>query len=487
VYAAPLLRRPFGHKIIRELAPLLAKEGTLYWITRRSLISKLRANQTIADLEALGLHPVGCVETGAPPLTLAAALAQLKGESTPHPLEREPQENVELDGVVVIFRRKVPKKRFVGVIYDIETAESAARAFLSVPRKGGRNWYWLDPDNSRTFSDLKESSFLQNLIPRGYVAVQPLRALLHNDTVDKADRPIADTDQAAALLYIPEYEWDDPGHYGQNVSAGPDMPYKARIFYRVSIDPEKANPRFLARLLNGPYGSRLRRNVPRQRRGGSVHVSAASLLEYKLPIPNVATQEQILRIDSDLNLLEAAFREMRTTLDQDWTLVPDIVEKVDRLKAVLDIERQIADWWRELPYPLATIYRRYQVSIEPKDRFDTLLHFFEMASVYFAAVGTSHVKALRPNSDDVLAKWLHPSEGTEIERPDFGFWINLAAASLGDMRHILNDKNLRATAKNFPALSWWRYPVRLVDWATQRKCWMLQETIAIRGRRTAAT
>jgi hypothetical protein len=336
VYAAPLLRRPFGHKIIRELAPLLAKEGTLYWITRRSLISKLRANQTIADLEALGLHPVGCVETGAPPLTLAAALAQLKGESTPHPLEREPQENVELDGVVVIFRRKVPKKRFVGVIYDIETAESAARAFLSVPRKGGRNWYWLDPDNSRTFSDLKESSFLQNLIPRGYVAVQPLRALLHNDTVDKADRPIADTDQAAALLYIPEYEWDDPGHYGQNVSAGPDMPYKARIFYRVSIDPEKANPRFLARLLNGPYGSRLRRNVPRQRRGGSLHVSAASLLEYKLPIPNVATQEQILRIDSDLYLLEAAFREMRTTLDQDWTLVPDIVEKVDRLKAVLD-------------------------------------------------------------------------------------------------------------------------------------------------------
>jgi hypothetical protein len=110
----------------------------------------------------------------------------------------------------------------------------------------------------------------------------------------------------------------------------------------------------------------------------------------KLPIPNVATQEQILRIDRDLNLLQAALGEMSATLDQDWTLVPDIVEKIDRLKAVLDIERQIADWWSELPYPLATIYRRYQFSTEPKDRFETLVHFFEMASVYLAAVGTSY-------------------------------------------------------------------------------------------------
>ena len=167
----------------------------------------------------------------------------------------------------------------------------------------------------------------------------------------------------------------------------------------------------------------------------------------KLPIPNVATQEQILRIDRDLNLLQAALGEMSATLDQDWTLVPDIMEKIDRLKAVLDIERQIADWWSELPYPLATIYRRYQFSTEPKDRFETLVHFFEMASVYLAAVGTSYVKVLRPDWRDVLAQWLHPSVGAGIERADFGFWINLAAVSLKDTRRIVNDKNLRERAE----------------------------------------
>lgn len=411
----PLLRRPFGGKIIRELAPHLSQEGTLYWITRRSLVFKLHANQTVADLEAHGLHVVGCIET--------AGLPNRKGLDL-----GGGGQSVTLDGVVVIFRREVPKKRFVGIIHNIEMAESAAGAFLSGSRKGGRNWSWLDPDDSRTFSDLEETRVLQKLFP-GNVTVQPLRALLHNDQVEKADRPISDTDQAAAFLYIPEWfsvgldpkarnEWN-------YVSAGLDRPGNASAFYRVSIDPKKANPRFLARLLNGPFGRRLRQNAPSE----AWRIPAASLLELKLPIPDIATQDRIVRIDSDISLSQTAFREMRATLDQDWTSVPDIVEKIDSLKAVLDIERQIADWWRELPYPLATIYRRYQVSTEPKDRFDTLLHFFEMASVYLAAVGTSHVKALRPDWQDVLAKWLHPPVGAGIERTDFGFWINLAAVS----------------------------------------------------------
>jgi hypothetical protein len=136
------------------------------------------------------------------------------------------------------------------------------------------------------------------------------------------------------------------------------------------------------------------------------------------------------------------FAMMRLT-----SAVPDIAQKMARLKAVLDIEQQIADWWRELPYPLATIYRRYQVSTEPKERFDTLLHFFEMASVYLAAVGMSHVKALRSDWQDVFAKWLHPSVGAGIERADFGFWIRLTAASLKDARRIASEKTLRAKAE----------------------------------------
>jgi hypothetical protein len=89
-------------------------------------------------------------------------------------------------------------------------------------------------------------------------------------------------------------------------------------------------------------------------------------------------------------------------LDHDWAKLLEVGEQIERLKALLNIERQIADWWRELPYPLATIYRRYQVSQNPKERLDTLLHFFEMAAVYLATVGGSHVRAMRKDWQEVL-------------------------------------------------------------------------------------
>ena len=93
-----------------------------------------------------------------------------------------------------------------------------------------------------------------------------------------------------------------------------------------------------------------------------------------------------------------------------------MAETIDKLKAVLDIERRIADWWRELPYPLATIYRRYQVSTDPKEQLETLLHFFEMAAVYLATIGASHVRVMRQDWQNVFGKWLHPAGIAGIER-----------------------------------------------------------------------
>jgi hypothetical protein len=137
---------------------------------------------------------------------------------------------------------------------------------------------------------------------------------------------------------------------------------------------------------------------------------------------------------------------MQETVGRDWTTLSDIFGKVDGLKAILDIERRITNWWRELPYPLATIYRRYQVTTDSKERLDTLLHFFEMAAVYLATIGLSHVKSLRQDWKPVIAKWVHPTGAAGIERADFGFWISLAGASLKDVSRVASDKELRAKA-----------------------------------------
>lgn len=406
----------FGGEVVRELVPSLSEGGTLYWVTGRGVLYTPRGKKTLSSLQKDGLHTVAVVDVA-----------------------RGAFPGIGIAGVVIALRRESPPKKFVGALYDIETAEHLVSAFLAGPsRKDGQGWTWLEPDDQNTFGSIEQARLLKKSMPRGSYTAMALGSLLASEQVTKADKPVKDEDQSAAFLFIPEYA-------GSRVTADLDeQTVKPSSVYRLSIDPAKANSRFLSRLLNSPFGKQLREA---QAQGATIQrISVSSLLSLEIPIPDISIQDQIERADGDIGLMQAAFKDMQGTLDQDWTSLTDVTEKIEGLKAVLDTERQIADWWCELPYPLATIYRRYQVSTEPKDRLDTLLHFFEMAAIYLATVGVSHVKAMHEDWQKLIAKWLHPSRVAGIERADFGFWINLANASLKETRRIASDKELKKIA-----------------------------------------
>jgi hypothetical protein len=99
---------------------------------------------------------------------------------------------------------------------------------------------------------VQPAAYGAKLTPRGPCATQSLKALLYSEKIEKADRPIPEMDQAAAFLYLPEYA-------GSRVTAELDeQTVKPKAVYRLVIDPNKANPRFLSHLLNSPYGKQLR-------------------------------------------------------------------------------------------------------------------------------------------------------------------------------------------------------------------------------------
>ena len=411
----------FGGEVVRELIPFLADCGTLYWVTGRGVTFNRRSKNTLADLKREGFN-------------VAAVIDVAPGGFTGSMIESS-----------VIALRRGAQMKFVGALRDLETAIPMASAFLDGPtKKGGLSWRWLDLDDDRTFTDFEQAQLLQRLTPKGRHVPKALGSLLINDRVQKADKPAQEEDEGAAFLFVPEYA-------GSRVTADlQEQSVNHSAVYRLLVDPTKANTRFLAQLMNSPFGKHLRESVAQ---GATIQRTPATvLLSLELPIPDLETQEQIARIGGDIGILQAAFSGMQDTIDQDWTTLTDFSGKLDELKGVLDIERRIADWWCELPYPLATIYRRYQVSTDSKDRLDALLNFFEMTAIYLATIGTSHVKALRPDWQESLAKWLHPVGAAGIERADFGFWIGLAGASLKDMSRISSDKDLRAKAMEYAGL-----------------------------------
>lgn len=403
----------YGGEIVRDLLPILADKGTLYWFTARGVLHDPRAQKTFADLAGDGIFVAATIDV-APGAFIGSMI----------------------EGVVLVLRRGL-QPRFVGALRDREAAVPMASAFLAGPsKKNGPNWIWLGSGDKRTYAQVEQERLLQKLLPRGRHSMISLGSLLKSEHVVKADKSI--DDQTSGFLFIPEYA-------GSRVTVElAEQTVKPKAVYRLTIDPAMANARYLAQVLNGPYGKYLRASAAS---GATIQrISVNSLLSMEIPLPDLATQEQIARIDGDIALLQAAIRDLRTEVDQNWITLPDVSQRIDGLKGVLDIERQIADWWKELPYPLATIYRRYQVSADPKERLETLLHFFEMMAVFLATIGTSHVRAMRRDWQEVMAKWLHPTGGAGIERADFGFWVNLASASLKDNSRISSDKELRAIA-----------------------------------------
>lgn len=406
----------FGGEIVASLVPALAEDGLLCWVTTPGVLFHDTARDTFLTLSKMGLHVAAVIDLG------PGALVGTK-----------------IGGVLIIFRRRELEQKLVGAMRAPEDVASIVRALKAGPvKKPGSVWEWLPADDRRSFKDLEHERLIRNLRPRGQHELKTIRSMLADTRVQRADRPLPDDFEGTALLFVPEYA-------GSRVTADiEEQTVKPRSVYRLIVDRKQASPRFLAQLLNSPYGRRLRSDIAS---GVTIRrVSVDALLSLELAVPDVATQERIARVNSDIGLLQAALRDMQATLQRDWTAFAETAKRVDDLKAALDIERRIADWWRELPYPLATIYRRYQVVTEPKERLETLLHFFEMFAVYLAAVGTSYVKALRPDWRDVLAKWLYPTGGAGIKRADFGFWISLARASLKDMARITSGNDLRADA-----------------------------------------
>ena len=83
----------FGGEVVMQLAPFLAKGGTLYWVTGRGVLFAPRAMKTLSDFENSGLRVLAAIEVA--PGGFPGAM---------------------IEGALIALRREVPVKKFVGAM-----------------------------------------------------------------------------------------------------------------------------------------------------------------------------------------------------------------------------------------------------------------------------------------------------------------------------------------------------------------------------------
>jgi hypothetical protein len=292
----------FGGEVVRRLLPLLSENGWLVWVTARGVLWNTKGKETLASIAASGWGASGTID-----------------------LPRGVWPGSSIEGIALVLRPKGQERKLLGSLRDSEAAGLIAAALVKGPSKNvPPTCVWIDASDSRTFADIERDRLIQRLIPRGRYAMTSLASLLFGQRIERADRPIPENDQGASFLYVPEYA-------GSQVTTDlTEQTVRPKAVYRIPIDATKVNPAFLVRLLNSKYGKYLRNSVAH---GATIQrVTMQAFFELQLPLPDLQTQNRIVRVYSDVGVLKAALAECLEGTERDWQALGEASETVDQLK-----------------------------------------------------------------------------------------------------------------------------------------------------------
>jgi len=401
--------------IVMSSAKFVSPNGYLCWLTTRIVFSDKRKIAFIKDLEKSGLFTFAALDV--PP----GAFSSLSS----------------IPGALLIFKRAKPKYKMIGSLRDHNTHKQIAHS-LSEPEKkrGGNLWRWVEANENITFAQIEAEQNIKKMLPKGEFNLSKLSELISSEGIIKADKA---TKFSGAHIYLPEY-------ISSKAAATLDeLTVKSKATYFVSVDATKVNPRYLVQVLNSAFGRLERERIST---GTTIlRLHRQSIPNLRIPLPDLQVQNRLVAVRSKINALKSSLNNIQGDLDEDWNGLSDAEVLISEMSLTIDLDKKIDVWWRELPYPLATVYRRYKNSSSSIGKYEALLHFFEVLAVFTAMIGTSYARKLHEDSDELLLKWLKPAGGSTILKTDFNFWISVAAGSLKAVASTLDNPVKLNTAK----------------------------------------
>jgi hypothetical protein len=159
----------------------------------------------------------------------------------------------------------------------------------------------------------------------------------------------------------------------------------------------------------------------------------AELPSLLLYLPDLATQTEAARLHN-------AVRSLRARLDsidrRQWENPID-TDAVGVEVAALQPGRDPEAWIDTLPFPLASILRRYDADADERMKVEHLLHFFEATAEFSCAVMLGAFRAQPELYEQNRPTWLRGL--SSIRASTFGTWTTLAGRISATVSEMLDD------------------------------------------------
>jgi hypothetical protein len=206
---------------------------------------------------------------------------------------------------------------------------------------------------------------------------------------------------------------------------------KPHNYLQLLVQPERADPEYLAAFFNSPLGRRVREHLATGTTIPKLSLQTLGTADVYLP---ELIQQQRAAVGVGRTLSE--LRQSVTSLERElWERPLRAVHVEQELHALLEgdgLER----WMESLPFPLASILWRSRAVQEPERRCRHLVHFFEAVTVFLADL---HLSALRRDPKTWAAIGAHPSAGGSAiyTHGSIGIWGDLLARLARQTRGLL--------------------------------------------------
>lgn len=234
-----------------------------------------------------------------------------------------------------------------------------------------------------------------------------------------------------------------------------ELTLKSQNYAQVLINPDRSSASFVARFLNSELGRELR---AQSKAGGVIpRLTKASLASLPVFIPDQAAQRHILaveaRIAAERNTLLALGNELQTLRNTLWSSfqsTDEVEAGVKELSAKLAgshgyMEDGLTRWIDSLPFPLASILRKWQTTPErdQEKKYKHLIHFFEATAEFFATIllsaYSSNPALFEPHRLTLLEAL--SKQNLCFERATFGTWKVVLEYLGSATRKLLNGNN----------------------------------------------
>ncbi len=316
-----------------------------------------------------------------------------------------------LGSKLLVFSKKKSGKVFFAKLKEASDASVIADNYLSASscQKAEHLGKWFEYNAFPDFTSYENDQQLQRIFSRLEMnyggKMTPLAEICTSKLLLKpSESQFIDSENA---VYIPTINMKSDVETNIN-----EFAIKPHNYIQILVDPKKVLPEFLKFFFNTDDGILIRTMASS---GTIPRLNLSSISSIEIPLPSLKMQTSILAVCTELNKIELETSRLKNRLMSK----PVLYSKVAReIKDINNKGDKFEQWCESLPYPLATILKKYTTSDTYQQKQEMLLFFFEAYSIFVAAI-LSAIYHQPPFGNSQLKDL----EISYFEKASFGSWV----------------------------------------------------------------